>query len=196
MRSKARLSELSCFTDSVGIEEHHSKIPKLQSEHVLMMKEKENELLRKAAQLHENEKQLSLKRERILRMRILFLVISVITIAILAIFFIVMYRMKQKAHRQSSELHKKESELALLKLENMEKQNSHLEDMLFAEEEIRKLQLESIEQKNHELTSSAMLLANKNEVFEKLRKLAGRLHDNPGGHQNEHIREMISESGR
>ncbi len=183
------------INDSVFNEESRTRALELQSGYELIMKEKENELLRKAALLYENEKQLALKRERILSLRILFLIISVIAVAVLAIFFIVLFKMKQKTHRQSSELYQKESELAALKLENMEKQNSHLEDMLFAEEEIRKLQLESIEQKNHELTSSAMLLANKNEVFEKLRRLACRLQENPG-EREDNVKEMISEIGR
>lgn len=180
------------INDSIFNEESHIRILELQSGYELMMKEKENELLRKAAYLHENEKQLALHRENILRLRILFLVIIVIAIAVLAIFLIILYKMKQKAHRQSSELYKKDSELATLKLENMEKQNNHLEDMLFAEDEIRKLQIASIEQKNHELTSSAMLLANKNEVFEKLHRLACHLQDNPEEIEN-NVKEMIRE---
>ncbi len=181
------------MNDSIYNEESHARIIDLQSDYELVMKEKENELLRKEAQIYENEKQLSVKRESILRLRILFLVISVVAVALLAIFFIVLYKMKQKAHRQGSELHKKESELAALKLDNMEKQNSHLEDMLFAEEEIRKLQQRSIEQKTQEITSSAMLLASKNEVFEKLHKLACQLYDRADKTTKPNLRDIISE---
>ncbi len=181
------------MNDSVYNEESHTRIIELQSGYEIMMKEQENELLRKAANLYENEKQLSLKRESILRLRVLFLIISIVAITILAVSFIILYNLKQKTLRQNRELFEQTSELAELKLENMEKQNNHLEDMLFAEEEIRKLQHESIEQKTHELTSSAMLLANKNEVFEKLHKLACRLQDHPGEHQEDNIKEMISE---
>jgi DNA-binding NarL/FixJ family response regulator len=80
-----------------------------------------------------------------------------------------------------------------MKLENMEKQNNHLEDMLFAEEEIRKLQQNSIDQKNHELTTSAMLLANKNEAFDKLHKLTRQLYDSVDEKTAAKVREMLGE---
>jgi tetratricopeptide (TPR) repeat protein len=181
------------LNDSLYNEESHARILELQSGYELMMKDKENELLRQAAEIHESEKQLSQKKESILRLRILFLVISVIAIAILAFFFIVLFNMKQKTLRQSKELFAKESELASMKLENMEKQNNHLEDMLFAEEEIRKLQQNSIDQKNHELTTSAMLLANKNEAFDKLRKLTRQLYDSVDEKTAAKVREMLEE---
>jgi tetratricopeptide (TPR) repeat protein len=179
--------------DSLYNEESHARILELQSGYELMMKDKENELLRQAAEIYESEKQLSQKKESILRLRILFLVIIVIAIAILAFFFIVLFNMKQKTHRQSKELFAKESELASMKLENMEKQNNHLEDMLFAEEEIRKLQQNSIDQKNHELTTSAMLLANKNEAFDKLHKLTRQLYDSVDEKTAAKVREMLGE---
>ncbi len=184
------------MNDSVYNEESHARILELQADYELMMKEKENELLRQTAEIHENEKLLTQKKENILRLRILFLVISVIVIAILAVFFIVLYNMKQKTHKQSKELHARESELAAMKFENLEKQNHHLEDMLFAEEEIRKLQQNSIDQKNHELTTSAMLLANKNEVFDKLRKLTRKLNDSVDQKTAVQVREMLGEIER
>ncbi len=181
------------INDSVYNEESHARILDLQSDYELLMKEKENELLRQAAEIHEQEKQLSMKRENILRLRVFFLIILMIAIAILAISFIILYNLKQKTLKQGRELFSKESELAALKLENIEKQNNHLEDMLFAEEEIRKLQQSSIDQKNHELTASAILIASKNEVLEKLRKMAIRINETNMGSTTQNINEMIGE---
>jgi DNA-binding NarL/FixJ family response regulator len=67
---------------------------------------------------------------------------------------------------------------------------------LFAEEEIKKLQAQSIEQKNHELTSATMLIANKNEAFENLRKMAEQIKTGDTENGFEKAREIIREIDR
>jgi hypothetical protein len=103
------------------------------------------------------------------------------------------FSLKRKSLNQSKEIFAKETEITNLKLETIETQNLHLQEMLFAEEEISKLQRKSIDHKNHELTTAAMLIANKNEVFEKLRIQAEQLKINLSDTKTAEVRTMISE---
>jgi len=104
--------------------------------------------------------------------------------------------LKRKSLLQSRELFAKESELSALKVKAVEKQNNHLQELLFAEEEIKRLQAKTLEQKNAELTSASMLIANKNEIFERLKKLAEQIKCEITGEMNEKVKEIITEIDR
>jgi DNA-binding CsgD family transcriptional regulator len=125
-----------------------------------------------------------------------FLLTLIIALIILSGSLFYAFSLKRKSLQQSRILYEKEAELNRLKIDQIEKQNHHLQEVLFAEEEIKKLQLQSIEQKNHELTSATLLIANKNEVFENLRKMAEQISDKYPVGENEKIKEMIREINR
>lgn len=144
----------------------------------------------------ENENKLLVKNLEISR-RIQWFALTVIaglTILALALFYA--FRIKRKLLNQSRALMERERELNKLRLVQADLQNRHLQEVLFSEEEIRKLQQQSLEQKNHELTSASLLIANKNEVFENLRKLAEQIREKESVDKNEIVRSMIREIDR
>jgi tetratricopeptide (TPR) repeat protein len=145
-------------------------------------KEKQNQLLSK-----ENEIQKRTQR---------FYLFTIITLVFLSTSLFWAFSLKKKALLQSRILHEKESEVKQLKIDAAEKRSQHLQELLFAEEEIRKLQAKTLEQKNHELTTSAMLIANKNDTLVKLKKLAEKLKDSIVGKGKNELREMIREIDR
>jgi DNA-binding CsgD family transcriptional regulator len=106
------------------------------------------------------------------------------------------FRLKKRSLMQSRILFERELEIGELKIGQIEKKNQHLQEVLFAEEEIKKLQIQSIDQKNHELTSATLLIANKNEVFENLRRMAEQARIDGSRDENEKIKEIIREINR
>jgi DNA-binding CsgD family transcriptional regulator len=146
------------------------------------MKEKENEILR-------DKQRIQLLRNRLLTM-------IAVVLAIIATSFFIMFRLKRQSLSKSRELFIKESEISQMKLKASEERNRNLEETLFAEEEIRKLQAKSLDQKKNELVSATMLIANKNEVFEQLKKLAEEIKRADDGPGSEKAREIITEIDR
>ncbi len=120
----------------------------------------------------------------------------IVALILLSITLLWAFVLKRKSLLQSRELFVKESELSQLKMRAVEKQNSHLQELLFAEEEIKRLQDKALEQKNNELTSASMLIANKNEIFERLKKLAEEIKSDGQGDGLEKAREIITEIDR
>jgi DNA-binding CsgD family transcriptional regulator len=57
-------------------------------------------------------------------------------------------------------------------MEKREKENEHLQQVLFAEEQINKLQKEKLQQKNRELSTATLHILNKNEVLCNIKKMA------------------------
>jgi len=170
------------LNDSIFNEESAARIIELQTKYDTEMKEKENQILR--------------ERQRIQLLRNRLLTLIAVVLALLATSFFIMFRLKRQSLRQSHELFVKETELSQMKLNESERRNRNLQEVLFAEEEIKKLQIQSIEQKNHELTSATLLIANKNEVFENLRRMAEQVRINGSKDENEKIKEIIREINR
>jgi len=170
------------LNDSIFNEESAARIIELQTKYDTEMKEKENQILR--------------ERQRIQLLRNRLLTLMAVVLALLATSFFIMFRLKRQSLRQSHELFDKETELSQMKLNESERRNKNLQEVLFAEEEIKKLQIQSIEQKNHELTSATLLIANKNEVFENLRKMAEQVRINGSKDESEKIKEIIREINR
>jgi len=121
---------------------------------------------------------------------------AIIALIIIAITLLWAFVLKRKSLVQNRQLFARESELARLKMETVERKNQHLQELLFAEEEIKKLQTNSLEQKKQELTSATMLIANKNEIFVKLKKLAEEIKCQTDGDSNEKVKEIITEIDR
>jgi tetratricopeptide (TPR) repeat protein len=175
--------------DSVFSETSARQINEFEIRYETEKKENQNRLLTKDVQLL--KKDIKLKNRNQWLMGTLIVALVLISVALLYAF-----SLKRKSLMQSRVLFEKESELNKLKIDRVEKQNRHLQEVLFAEEEIKRLQKQSIEQKNHELTSAAILIANKNEVLDKLGKLAGKMDCQNGNNQPEIRREMLHEIER
>ena len=168
--------------DSVFSEASARQINEFEIRYETGKKENENRLLTKDILIKERNQR--------------FLLTLIIALIILSGSLFYAFSLKRKSLQQSRILYEKEAELNRLKIDQIEKQNHHLQEVLFAEEEIKKLQLQSIEQKNHELTSATLLIANKNEVFENLRKMAEQVRINGSQDENEKIKEIIREINR
>jgi tetratricopeptide (TPR) repeat protein len=168
--------------DSVFSEASARQINEFEIRYETEKKENENQLLTKDIQIKERNQW--------------FLLTLIIALIVLSASLFYAFSLKRKSLRQSRILYEKENELTRLKIEHVEKQNHHLQEVLFAEEEIKKLQLHSIEQKNHELTSATLLIASKNEAFENLQKMAEQIRLKSSDDGNEKIREMIREINR
>jgi|GEM_PF-1119075 len=175
--------------DSVFSETSARQINEFEIRYETEKKENENLFLTKDVQLLTKDIQLKTRNQWFFGTVILALII--ISLALLYAF-----SLKRKSLLQSQILFEKESELNKLKIDQVEKQNRHLQEVLFAEEEIKRLQLQSIEQKNHELTSAAILIANKNEVLEKLGNLADKMECDNGNNQPEIRKEILREIER
>jgi DNA-binding CsgD family transcriptional regulator len=146
------------LADSMYNEESAQAIIELQTRYDTEMKEKENQILKDQA--------------RILQLNNLLLLISVIASVILASFFLYLYFLKRKSLIQTSKLRQQENMLHELERDKAEKENLHLQEVLFAEEEINRLQLMQLQEKNRELSTSAIHIINKNEVLGNIKTLA------------------------
>lgn len=144
----------------------------------------------------EQENQLLIKENTIRRRTQRLFAVAIVGLVLISASLLWAFTLKRKSLLQSRILFEKESELSRLKIVAVEKQNSHLQELLFAEEEIKRLQQKSIEQKSHELTSAAMLIAGKNEVFEKLKKLAEKIKPKQKEEDAELVKEIITEIDR
>ena len=175
--------------DSIFSEASARQINEFEIRYETEKKENENRLLIKDVQLL--TKDIEIKTRNQWLMGTLIVALIFVSLALLYAF-----SLKRKSLRQSKILFDKETELNKLKIDQIEKRNRHLQEVLFAEKEIKRLQTESIEQKNHELTSAAILLANKNEVLDRLAKLADKMDCENGKGHPEVKREMLREIER
>jgi tetratricopeptide (TPR) repeat protein len=169
------------LNDSIYFDESAEKIIELQTRYDTDMKEKENQLLLADNRIRKQSQQ--------------FFLTTTIVFILLSLSLFWAFILKRNSLLQNRQLLFKERELSDLKIRAIEAQNSHLHEMLFAEEEIKKLQAQALEQKKQELTSSAMLIANKNEAFERLRHLAEHIKAN-GSEGSETAREIVAEIDR
>lgn len=188
-KSKGRFADalkyyeiFKAYADSMFSEESARLLHEFEVKYESEKKEKENRLLQQ-----ENETR---------RRTQMFLIIAIALLILLSLLIYWAFILKRKALTQSKELFAKEMELSQLKMEHMQTRNQFLEETLFAEEEIRKLQQSSLEQKKQELTSAAMLIANKNEVFGKLKRLAELVKSKNTSETFNSAREMIAEIDR
>lgn len=169
------------LNDSIYYDESATKIIEMQTRYDTEVKEKENRLL-----LAEN-------RMRQLNQR--FSLIAIFILILLSLSLLWAFMLKRKSLLQSNALFARETELSQLKIESVETQNLHLRESLFAEEEIKKLQTINLDRQKQELTTATMLIANKNEVFEKLRMLAEHIKINDTDKEGK-AREIIMEIDR
>jgi tetratricopeptide (TPR) repeat protein len=143
----------------------------------------------------EKQNQLLLAENRLRKQNQYFSILAIVILLLLSGSLFWAFVLKRKSLLQSRILHTREKEVAELKLESVEAHNQHLRESLFAEEEIKKLQAVNIERQKQELTTATMLIANKNEVFEKLRILAEQIKINDTDKEGK-AREIIMEIDR
>ena len=165
--------------DSIYNEESAAKIIELQTQYDTEMKEKENQILR--------------ERERIQMLRNRLLILLLLIFAFLALSLYILLRLKRKSLRQSKQLFEKEIELRNLEREKSEKENQHLQEVVFAEEQINKLQRRQLDEKNRELTASTMHVINKNEVLSNIRQLAVKMQNGESKDKEALIQQLIRE---
>ncbi len=175
--------------DSIFSEASARQINEFEIRYETEKKENENCLLTKDVQLLTKDIEIKTRTQWLMGT----FIIALIFVS-LALFYA--FRLKKKSLLQSKVLYEKETELNKLKIDQAEKRNQHLQEVLFAEKEIKRLQAASLEQKNHELTSAAILIANKNEVFDNLAKLADKMDCENGQGHPEIKKEMLREIER
>lgn len=175
--------------DSVFSETNAQQINEFEIRYQTEKKENENRLLSKDVQLLKKDIEIKTRNQW-------FLGTMIVALLFISLALLYAFSLKKKSLIQSKILFEKESELSKIKINQIEKQNRHLQEVLFAEEEIKRLQRQSIEQKNHELTSAAILIANKNEVLDKLGKLADKMNCENGNSHPEIRKEMLREIER
>jgi tetratricopeptide (TPR) repeat protein len=142
------------------------------------------------------ENQLLLADNKLRKRNQQFFLITIIVLIFLSLSLLWALILKRNSLTQSRQLNSKEKELSDLKIRAFEAQNVHLREMLFAEEEIKKLQDKNLERQKQELTSATMLIANKNEVFEKLRILAEQIKENGSPDRLSEAKEIVAEIDR
>ncbi|MBE0661105.1 MAG: tetratricopeptide repeat protein [Bacteroidales bacterium] len=175
------LENFTVLKDSVFSEQSARLINEFEVKYETEKKEKQNQLL-----LAEN---------RLRKQNQHFSILAIIVLFLLSGSLFWAFVLKRKSLLQSRALFVKEKEVNLLKLESIETHNQHLRESLFAEEEIKKLQAKNLERQKQELTTATMLIANKNEVFEKLRILAEQIKINDTDKEGK-AREIIMEIDR
>ncbi len=143
--------------DSVFNYEKHRQLAEFEARYEIEKKEKENELLRQDAKIQRKQK--------------IIIIISGIALLFLAVSFIILFYFKRKSLIQNNKLHEKEIQLHQFAMDKKEKENHHLQNVLFAEAQINKLQTEKLQQKNRELSTATVHILNKNEVLGNIRKL-------------------------
>ncbi len=169
----------SSIKDSIFNEEKHIQLAEFEARYETEKKEKENELLRQETQIQKKQKTI--------------FIISGSAALLLAFSFIILFSMKRKSLIQNRKLHDKESLLHKLEMEKKEKENQHLQDVLFAEEQINKLQTEKLQQKNRELSTSTVHILNKNEVLGNIRKMATEWLKKEDFNKSKSLKKLISE---
>jgi tetratricopeptide (TPR) repeat protein len=176
------LENLTALKDSAFSEQSARLINEFEVKYETEKKEKENQLL-----LAEN---------RLRKQNQYFSILAIVILLLLSGSFFWAFILKRKSLLQSQALFEKEREVSQLKLESVEDRNKHLRETLFAEEEIKKLQIKNLERQKQELTTATMLIANKNEVFEKLRALAEQIKENGSQEWLSIAKEMVAEIDR
>jgi len=126
--------------DSVFSETSSRQINEFEIRYETGKKENQNRLLTKDVLLLKKDIEIKTRNQWFLGT----LIVALIFIS-LALFYA--FNLKKKSLIQSRSLFEKESELNRLKIDQAEKRNRHLQEVLFAEEEIKRLQQQSIEQK-------------------------------------------------
>jgi tetratricopeptide (TPR) repeat protein len=164
------LNRFTALKDTLFNEEQHRQLAEFEARYETEKKEHENHVLRNEAEMQRNETRIQRKQKTIF-------ILSGSASLLLALSFMILFSMKRKTLIQNRKLHEKEKQLHALALEKKEKENQHLQDVLFAEEQINRLQTERLQQKNRELSTATAHILNKNEVLGNIRKLvAGWLH--------------------
>ncbi len=152
------LSRFQALNDSLFNVEAAARIAELQTIYDTEIREQENMLLK--------------ERSQVLRLRLVMMSVSAFTITMVAVAFIILFNLKRKSLRQSKVLLTTQAELSLMEKQKSQQEQQHLKEVLFAEEEINRLQNRQIQEQNRKLSTSALLIINKNEALNNVRQIA------------------------
>lgn len=170
--------------DSLFNEERHKQIAEYAALFEMEKKEKENELLRQEAVLMMQKTELQQKQK-------LIYFISAIGLLVLLLWLFFLFNSKRKLLLKNKALHEQEVKMHQLEMVSKEKENRHLQEVLFAEEQINSLQKSKIQQKSQELTASTMHILNKNQVLGKIRKLSAEALNENSFHKERFLNQLI-----
>lgn len=173
------LTRHSILKDTVFNEEKYRQVAEFEARYETEKKERENLVLRNEARLQRNQK--------------VIFIISGAALLMIAVILFFLLNVKRKSLRKSRLLYEKDNQLHQLVLEKKEKENQHLQEVLFAEEQINMLQKEKLQQKSRELSTSTLLILNKNEALDNLRKIAGQAIKNENIDKKECLRNLVKE---
>lgn len=173
------LSRYSVLKDTLFNEEKHRQLAEYEARYETEKKERENLMLRNEAKMQRNQK--------------IIFIISGAGLFIIAVILFFLLHVKRKSLKKSKLLYEKDNQLHQLTLDAKEKENQHLQEVLFAEEQINKLQKEKLQQKSRELSTSTLLILNKNEALGNIRHMATQAMDQNGRDRDIFLRKLIGE---
>ncbi|MCD4745518.1 MAG: tetratricopeptide repeat protein [Bacteroidales bacterium] len=142
--------------DSLFNEEKSRQIIEMETKYETHKKEKENEILRKDAEISKRVRQM--------------LIIGITAFFILSALLFFLFRLKNKSLKQRTHIFEQENQLNDLTLKKKEIEKKQVQDQLFAEKQINRLQKDKIEQKNRELSTTALHIINKNTTLTNILK--------------------------
>lgn len=174
----------TAIKDSLFSEQRHKQIAEYAALFEMEKKEKENELLRQDAILIMQNSELQRKQK-------LIYFISAIGLLLLLLWLFFLFNSKRNLLLKNKALHEQELKMHQFGLVSKEKENRHLQEVLFAEEQINTLQKNQIQQKSQELTASTMHILNKNQVLGKIRKLSSEALKENDFHKERFLKQLI-----
>nr|NQU94599.1 tetratricopeptide repeat protein [Bacteroidota bacterium] len=145
------------MADSIFGEEKLKIITEIQTRYETDKKAKENELLKKDAEIKHSVQNV--------------LIILGSALLLLSILLLILFRITRKSLYKNRALHEQEIKVNELELKNKEIERLRLEELVFAEQEINRLQKEKIENKNRELSAITMQILNKNQALSDIRDM-------------------------
>ncbi len=158
------------INDSINDEDKFKTLTEIQTKYETEKKEKENEILKRDAEIRENLQVL--------------LVVIVTGLLILSVMFFFLFRMKNRSLRKNKLLYEQEKKLKNLELKNNEIEKQRLEELVYAEQKINSLQQEKIQNKNRELSTTTLHILNKNKILSEINNELNRLSSEDKIHTN------------
>jgi len=148
--------------DSILNEDKFRTITEIQTKYETEKKGKENEILKKDAEIRKNIQ--------------LILIISVSAFIFISIILFFLFRIKNKSLINNKKLLEQERKLNDLEIEKKEIEQVRLGELVFAEQRINKLQNEKIEHRNRELSTTTLHILNKNKILNEIKNEIDQLY--------------------
>jgi len=143
------------LNDSIFDEEKFKTFTEIQTKYETEKKEKENEILKRDAEIRKNVE--------------LLLVVIISGLLILSVLLFLLFRTKNRSLRKNKLLYEQEKKLKDLELKNKEMEKQRLEELVYAEQKINSLQQDKIQNKNRELSTTTLSILNKNKILSEIK---------------------------